>query len=208
MTMRLQELHPSLVHFPIALLPTSLAADAVGRLTGNQSLMEVGRLTIPLAAASGMVAGLAGLIAQEAVRVEGHTSEQLITHRNLNLGVIALTTLLASKRARRRRPSLGYLLAGLAGVAVTSYSAYLGGHMVYEHGVAVKAAGGVDPNRAPELTLDTAAETARLAGRLLQQGADRAAADLRQGRTLPWLTERVGPEEAASQPQGAPATRA
>jgi uncharacterized membrane protein len=43
MAMRLQELHPSIVHFPIALLPTALAADALGPLSGSETLMEMGR---------------------------------------------------------------------------------------------------------------------------------------------------------------------
>lgn len=50
MTMRLQEVHPATVHAPITLLPLSLTADVLGRLTGNDGLLELGRRTMPLAA--------------------------------------------------------------------------------------------------------------------------------------------------------------
>jgi uncharacterized membrane protein len=43
--MRLQEVHPATVHAPITLLPLSLAADVLGRLTGNDGLLELGRRT-------------------------------------------------------------------------------------------------------------------------------------------------------------------
>lgn len=45
MAMRLHELHPSLVHFPIALLPTSIGSDLVGTLTRSRRLLELGCAT-------------------------------------------------------------------------------------------------------------------------------------------------------------------
>lgn len=71
MSMRLHEIHPATVHAPITLLPLSLAADALGRLTRSDDLLELGRRTMPLAAAGAVVAGLAGLVAQEAASVPG-----------------------------------------------------------------------------------------------------------------------------------------
>lgn len=38
MVMRLHEIHPSLVHFPIALLPTAIASDLVGTFTRSRPL--------------------------------------------------------------------------------------------------------------------------------------------------------------------------
>jgi hypothetical protein len=69
----------------------------------------------------------------------------LVTHRNVNLTVVGLTTLLATWRWRQRAPSPGYLALGLAGVGLLGYSAYLGTKMVYAHGVGVDAAGGIRP---------------------------------------------------------------
>src|SRR5690606_11711924 len=98
MVMRLQELHPSMVHYPIALLPVSLVADALGLLTRNRSLLEVGRLTMPVAAVSAAVAGVLGLIAQESVELDDEAMDMLISHRTLNLGLIGLGAAMAVKR--------------------------------------------------------------------------------------------------------------
>lgn len=185
--MRIQEIHPALVHFPIALLPTSLAADALGRLTGSRSLMEVGRRTMPVAAASAAVSGIFGLVAQEAVRAEGEAADMLVTHRNLNLGLIAVAALMAAKRYRRRRPSLGYLLVGAAGSLVMSYSAYLGGHMVYELGVGVKEAGGLREGEAPMVEPGNLARAALVSARHIRDGARHTVEDLAGGEFAPTI---------------------
>lgn len=191
MAMRLQELHPSAVHFPIALFPLSLAADALGRLTGSRSLLEVGRLTMPLAAASVAVSGVLGLIAQESVKTDEHSGPILDTHRNLNLGLLGLSALMARKRARTSRPGLGYLALGAVGAATMTYSAYLGGHMVYEHGVGVSPANGLLEDRAPKLTPDNAGEAIRLSGEHVRKGVQHAVENLRSGPIVPALPQPV-----------------
>jgi uncharacterized membrane protein len=194
MTMRIQELHPALVHYPIALLPVALAADAAGRLTGDRTLLAVGKQGMKLAAASAMVAAAAGVLAQEAGRYDRTKHELLVTHRNLNLGLVALTAVMAVRRSRRRHPSLGYLAAGLAGLGTMAYSAYLGGHMVYEHGLGVSAAGGLREEEAPELTPGNARDVLATSGRHMERGLRRAAADLARGEVAPWLTGSGRPE--------------
>ena len=107
MPIGLQEMHPAVVHFPIAFLPLSLGADALGRLTGDYALLEMGRRTMPLAAAAAVNAAAFGLIAQQAVRAEGQAHDLLVTHRTLNAGLVALTTALAAARVRRREVRFG-----------------------------------------------------------------------------------------------------
>jgi uncharacterized membrane protein len=144
MTLRLTEIHPSTVHFPIALAPTAVALDALGAATGNRGLLDAGRLLMPAAFASALLAGAAGALAQGAARVEGAEARSLlVTHRTLNIALTFVLGGLAVHRARRRRPGTGYLAAGLAASAGLSYSAYLGGRMSYEHGVGVAEAGGL-----------------------------------------------------------------
>jgi uncharacterized membrane protein len=186
--MRLQELHPALVHFPITLLPVSLGLDAAGRASGNRTLMEVGKLGMAATAGSAAISAVAGLLAQEASRFDRETHDILVTHRNLNLAVIGLTGVLAARRSKRERPSLGYLLAGLAGIGVMTYSAYLGGRMVYEHGVGVSEAGGLREDEAPYLVPDAAGETARVAARHVVTGLRDVVEKLAAGELAPWLT--------------------
>lgn len=170
MSMRLQEIHPALVHYPLALLPAALAADALGRVTGSEGLLDLGRRLMPVAAASALAAGVFGLVAQEAVRTDETTSDMLTTHRTLNLGLIGLTAAMAAKRWGERRPSLGYLALGAGGMAVMSYSAYLGGNMVYEHGVGVSSAGGLLENEAPEITTHNLGEVADVTADHIRSG--------------------------------------
>ncbi|HEX5520463.1 MAG TPA: DUF2231 domain-containing protein [Longimicrobiaceae bacterium] len=188
MAMRLQELHPSLVHFPIALLPTTIVADMVGRMRGDPVLLEIGRRGIKLVAASAVLTGLTGVIAQEEVRATGKAHDLLVTHRTLNVALTLTAIMMARHRARRRRPSLRYLLLGMAGAGVMSYSAYLGGKMVYEHGVGVVAAGGTEPGLPPEVRPDNLAEVAQHSAGDIGRGLRHAAEDMMHGDVVPALT--------------------
>jgi uncharacterized membrane protein len=188
MPIGLQEMHPAVVHFPIAFLPLSLGADALGRLTGDYTLLEMGRRTMPLAAASAVNAAVFGLIAQEAVHAEGQAHDLLATHRTLNAGLVALTTALAAKRLRTRRPGLGYLALGLAGLGVMGYSAYIGGRMAYAHGVGVKPAGGLNEARGPEIGLGNVDEGALAAAANLRDGVGGAAREYASGELAPALS--------------------
>jgi uncharacterized membrane protein len=195
MTMRLQELHPALVHYPIVLLPATLGADALGRVTGDETLLEIGRRGIALAAGSAAISAIAGVIAQEASEFEGEGRDLLVTHRTLNLGLVGLTTWMATRRARRDRPSFGYLLTGIGGLVAMAYSAYLGGRMVYEHGVGVKEADGLREEEAPHLHADRAREVFGVSARHIVDGIKHAAGDAARGDVVPWFT-RGGPVES------------
>lgn len=188
MAMRLQEVHPALVHFPLALLPISIGADAIGRFTGNKRLMWLGKRGIAASAIAGVAAGVSGLIAQEEVNVSGPTMDMLITHRNLNLAVVAASSAMAIQRSRVERPSLPYLLGGLAAVSALAYSGYLGGELVYRHGVGVEPAGGLYEGGGPELTLDNAGRVAQAVGQGLQQGVTHLVQEVSEGKIVPSLT--------------------
>jgi uncharacterized membrane protein len=204
MSMRLQELHPAAVHFPIVLLPATLAADAAGRITGNAALLDAGRHGMAFTAASAALSGIAGLIAQEASTFDADAREMLITHRTLNLGLIGLTGWLAARRARAHRPGLGYLLAGAAGLAVMTYSAYLGGRMTYEHGVGVSKAGGLREEEAPHLTPDTAGEALRTSAQHVARGVWHSAGDLARGEVVPWLRRSAAAGDGRPAPERRP----
>ena len=190
MTIRLQEMHPSIVHLPLALLPVAITADALGRMAGNHGLLETGRRTIKAAAISAALSGASGLIAQEEVNAEGETLDILITHRNINIASTITTALMAVWRSRRYRPSLGYLGLALADIGALAFSAYLGGTLVYRHGVGVKRAGGQLRENAPEL--GAAGETgafARDAAGDLVRAVKHVGQELAEGKFLPLLTD-------------------
>lgn len=187
MAIRVHELHPTLAHFPLALVPTSLALDVVGRLIGSEALMEAGRRLMPIAAVSTFATGLAGLVAQQAVRADGNAHAMLATHRNLNLLLAGVTAVLARTRWRSRQPGWGYLLAGLSGAAAMSYTAYLGGKMVYAHGVGVERAAGVWLDESPEIRRGSAARAARLSASHAARAVQQAAREFGEGEVAPLL---------------------
>lgn len=195
MSLRVQEVHPSIVHLPVALFPAALAVDAVGALTGSRTLMGLGKALMPVAAGSMALAGVAGLAAQEAVRAEGEARDILTTHRTLNMGLLGLAAALSVVRAGRNRPGPGYLLAGAAGVVAMSYSAYLGGHMVYAHGVGVEEAGGIDRERDPPFAPGRFLEATSAFFANAWRGLQTAFGEMREGRFLPLL---AGPGQRPS----------
>lgn len=160
---------------------------ALGGLTGSEALLEIGRRTMLVAAASALISGLFGFVAQEAVEAEGEAHDLLVTHRTLNLGLVAMAALMARERWHRRRPSAGYLIRGFAGVGVMSYSAYLGGKMVYAHGLAVEATGRLKEGAALEIRGENIHEVARATGQNLLNGLRHALEHLRKGEVVPFL---------------------
>jgi uncharacterized membrane protein len=195
MPMRVHEVHPALAHFPVALLPTAVAADLIGRLTNNDSLMDMGRQLMPVAAASVAATGIAGFAAQEAVKTSDVSHDILVTHRTLNIGLLALSVGLAAIRSRSRRPSAGYLLAGLAGAALVTYSGYLGGRMVYAHGVGVGPADGVEPERTPEMPREGFGRAARTAADNVGRAIGHTAHEMAEGQIAPRFQERPSARE-------------
>ncbi len=151
MAIRLQQMHPALVHLPITLLPLAVGADLLGYITGDKSLLDFGRKAIGIAAVGALGSAVSGLIAGEEVNVEGASQDMLMTHRNLNFVATVVATSMAVWRAKRERPNAVYLGAGLAGVSVLAYTAYLGGKLVYDVGVGVEPAHGVYRTDAPTL---------------------------------------------------------
>lgn len=181
-----------LVHFPLALLPTAIAADAIGAATGNRTFMEMGRVLMPVTVATMALTGVAGFAAQEAVHdtdaMDDRAHDALVTHRNLNVSLLLLATALAAVRSRRSRPGPGYLLAGLGAAALMTYSGFLGGKMVYEHGVGVKPGEGFDPRRSPPIDREHLGEATRAMADDAARGVAHAGRELREGELAPQLT--------------------
>src|SRR5690348_14483208 len=100
MSLRLHEIHPALVHIPLAFLPLAVAADFLGRVTGRRHLLDFGRSAITVAAAGAVGSALTGLIAGEEVNVEGRSRDMLMTHRNLNVAATLVAIAMALWRRR------------------------------------------------------------------------------------------------------------
>lgn len=186
MTLRLTELHPATVHLPIALAPAALALDALGSATGSRGMMEAGRLVIGAAFAGAVTAGVTGILAQGASKVErGEAHDLLTTHRTLNVTLTLLLGGMAAERAAMREPSRGYFAVGLLAMGAMGYSAYLGGRMSYEHGVGVARADGLRERAeiGRDSLYDVVEAPVASIGRALREAWD----DVARGRFLPAL---------------------
>lgn len=184
--MKLHELHPALVHFPLSFFPLSLAADVLGDALDRDDLREAARLTMPLAAGSALAATVSGLVAQQEVDGSEHAFDMMITHRNLNLVAGTLVGGMAAWRWGRDRAGAGYLAAGVAGLGAMFLSAYLGGEMVYSHGLGVEAAGGTQPD-VPPLSPSEAGRAATRAGENLVEGGRLTVEETADGKVAPSL---------------------
>lgn len=145
MAMRTHELHPALVHMPLTLVPLAAAVDTAAMVTQGYELDRAGRKLWALAAVSGLVTGIAGLAASQEVRVqERRARDVMYLHGIGNAVILQAVAGIALWRARKpasvASTSLAWSAVGLAG-----YTAYLGGELVYQHGV------GVDADEAPPL---------------------------------------------------------
>ena len=187
MAIRLQEMHPALVHLPIALLPLAVGAEVVGSVTGNESALSFGQKAICIAAAGAVASAVTGLIAGEEINVEGASEDMLITHRNLNFIATVVTTSMALWRVNHPKPNATYLSVGAAGVGVLAYTAYLGGKLVYHVGVGVERAHGVYRSDAPALKSGQVGSFVKTAGTDLFHGVQHLIREVAKGRLIPTI---------------------
>lgn len=198
MAIRLQELHPMLVHLPITLVPLAIGADVVGCLTGRRAARSFARRTIGLAATGAVAAAVTGLIAGEEVNVEGESRAMLMTHRNLNVAATAVTCCLAVWRLQHSKPNAAYLATGAAGIGILGYTAYLGGRLVYGHGVGVVPAHGVYREDAPRLRAGQLGTFFITAATDLVHGLQHMAQELAKGQIVPTLVAAFHRRSAAA----------
>jgi len=108
-------IHPMLVHFPVALFPVSLLFAAVAFLLRRMDLLPPARLILVLGTLGAAVSVATGLIAQESLP---HGPGTIVSvHRTLMLLSAALAALLSicaiARRGHRSRADSGVLAAGL-----------------------------------------------------------------------------------------------
>jgi len=135
-------LHPAIVHFPIALTLTALAIELAARHRWARSLEGAAGVLMALAAVGAVVAVVTGNLAHDDAVVPPAAAALLARHEEV--GEIAMWLLLALAGVRLLLARKGWYrgavpwvyLAGAALVAAAvGYNGYLGGRMVFEHGL-------------------------------------------------------------------------
>jgi len=137
-------IHPKLVHFTIALFSMSVFFEIAGLLTKKTIWQKAAWLNLVFAGAAVIATVLSGLLAANNVAHNDAAHEIMETHETIGFIVLGVILLLLVWRIFLKGKAVQkfawlYLLLGLGGVGLMLTGAYLGGEMVYIHGVAVKA---------------------------------------------------------------------
>lgn len=135
-------IHPMVVHFPIALLITSVVFDFLATRWRHKSFQDAGFYTLIAGLLGAAVAVLTGAMAEEVVEDKGIPESILEIHEALGyasllffLGLLALRLLMRWKLIKEI-PAL-YLAMGVAGIVILSAAGYFGGSLVFDFGAGV-----------------------------------------------------------------------
>jgi len=142
-------IHTVFVHFPIALLGTSLAFDLLGLARNDALWWAIAYWNIALGLAVSVITVSTGLI--DSTRVPQGSPAAAIVTRHLIAMLAALSCYGAALAIRPvgQAPTAAGLVATLAlegvGLGLLLLGGFLGGELVYQHGVGVAKLRGGEP---------------------------------------------------------------
>ncbi len=136
--------HPVLVHFPIALLTMYLIVEICSVFSKGEELRITAKWMLYLGTVGALVSAVVGLLGAEHVFHEGDVHGLMQKHRDYGLNVLALSLLLSTWKIFSIEESTGVarliqIFIGIVIVVNLSLGADRGALMVYKYGVAVDA---------------------------------------------------------------------
>ncbi len=151
-------LHPLIVHFPIALIIVIFILDFFGVLFKRKSFLSAANILTIFAAIGAVMAVISGMIAEESVWHTEEAHELLELHEMIGFIILGLTLILLIFRPALKKKlfgSLGWVAVLLSFVAavLVGYTGFLGGEIVYKHGAGVQQAE-IATAKADSLTLE------------------------------------------------------
>lgn len=140
--------HPMLVHFPIAIFITALLFDFVKLFWNKDWLHIVVTALFGFAALMALITYLSGKQAIDIVSVpmraeltaSNHADWGLYTLLYFSLFAVLRTFLFWKKLDRKRMVAIALFCGSLAGAALIGKTADLGGKLVYKYGVGIQKA--------------------------------------------------------------------
>jgi nitrite reductase/ring-hydroxylating ferredoxin subunit/uncharacterized membrane protein len=120
-------LHPVLTDIPVGAWTVALALDAIEMLTGNETMGDASDVVVGIGLLGAVGSAVTGLA--DWSESYGRAKNVGAAHGMLNLAAAGLyTASLISRRGKSRQTGVAL---SLLGYAVASFSAYLGGHLVF-----------------------------------------------------------------------------
>ncbi|MBI3754500.1 MAG: DUF2231 domain-containing protein [Deltaproteobacteria bacterium] len=144
--MAIERIHPMIVHFPIALLITSVFLDFLMLATKRENFERSGFHLLILGVVGAATAITFGWLAEDAAASRPHIADTIETHETLALttaGIfIALLVIryLFMRKNNFEKIRIYYLIAAILGIGLLLSTAYYGGQLVYDYGAAVSSA--------------------------------------------------------------------
>ncbi|MFU8789404.1 MAG: DUF2231 domain-containing protein [Methylobacter sp.] len=140
----MDNIHPVLVHFPIAFLSAFFVLDLIATLAKKQHWRDVASWLLYLGAVAAVFTVIAGFNAAGSVAHGGDVHPIMERHKDFGIAVLCLSILLSVWRALSGGVISGiangfFLIIAAAMFITMTLGADLGGLMVYQHGVAVKS---------------------------------------------------------------------
>ena len=134
----LQNAHPLVVHFPLALLPGAVCLYLLAGVSGRESLAWTGLWFLALGTLGGAAAVGTGLYAMSGVMVDPTVHERLLdVHERWMLATAALAVVLTGwalvDRPLPRRGRLLFAVGLVVLLAVMAKGADYGGRLVYDY---------------------------------------------------------------------------
>jgi uncharacterized membrane protein len=131
-------LHPMLVHFPIALYPTSLVFDALSHLSDDGTPFVRGAFTlIVVALVVSTLAAAAGFADFLTIENGSRTWRIAVLHMSLQLvtaGLFLANAVLRGRDLDVTATPVGPIILSVVGLLTLTVGAALGGELVYRHG--------------------------------------------------------------------------
>ena len=130
--------HPILVAFPVGLLVTSVAFDALGEVLKKKELVSSGFWMAAAGSATGVIAAVPGVIDYLAIPDGSRAKKIGLIHGVGNAVVLGLFVgSLALRTRKSHAPSSGSKALSVAGGLLTLCTGWLGGELVDRLGVGV-----------------------------------------------------------------------
>lgn len=141
----MDNIHPLLVHFPIAFLSTFFVLDMVGTLAKKPHWRNVASWLLYFGTVAAVFTVITGIIAAESVAHGQDVHGIMERHEYIGISVLSLAIVLSVWRVKSRGLIQGgansfFLILSALLCVLIMLGADLGGFMVYKYGVSVDAA--------------------------------------------------------------------